>query len=179
MNLCGTVFATSKETSVRSTFVSVVSLISCEMTLVCFRHPGNPGIPPFCTDVSTYQLSTTYNVILLASTAKKILPSTLRSDIVLDCLISAEIISSIGTKQPSAICQYFGMWPFLQMIFINFIVAWGVWALLLHFVCHTFGLGAQPACAIFTTSLLSFLVGSLAIRGCVVAVVQSVFCCFF
>ena len=53
--LCGTVsyaFARSNQTTVRSPFVFFVSLISCEMTLMCSRHPWIPCIPPFFTDVS-------------------------------------------------------------------------------------------------------------------------------
>ena len=149
----------------RSPFISLASFINCEITLVCSSHPGNPGTPPFCTDVSTYSLSTMYDVILLASTAKKILPSTLRSEIVQNCLISAEF-SSFGTKQPSATCQCVGMWPFLQMTLINFhsrLRSLGHFMYTLYVT--PFGPGADPARAFFATSFTSFSVGSLVSKG--------------
>ena len=111
------------------------------------------------------------HVFTLASTAKKILPSTLRSDIVLDCLISAEI-SSIGTKQPSMlVCDLSSRWFSLISI-----VGWGVWARLLHFVYHTIWSWAETVSAFFTIFKISFHVGSLALRGFVWW--WYVFCCF-
>lgn len=54
-----------------------------EIVLVCSKHLGVLGTPPFWTDISIYPLSNKKVVTLLARTQSKISPSTLRSEIVL------------------------------------------------------------------------------------------------
>lgn len=75
----------------------LASLMSWHKTLECSKHPENPGISAFCTDVSIYILSTNYPDIRFTSTVINVFPF------------------SFGTKHPSASFHYAGVVPSLQI----------------------------------------------------------------
>ena len=161
--------AGSSHTTVRSHLSAFVSCISWLKMLVCSTHPENPGIAPFCEDVSTYSLAVIYVVNLLAKTEKKILHSTLRSEIVLNGSIVLESFS-LGTKHLSAFFQVSGITPFFHSFLIssqNLRRSFGHF--LYSFYDNPLGPGAEPALAFLTISCTSFHVGSLsskATSGC-------------
>lgn len=72
--------ARSSQSTARFPFPYCASWISWVTTLVCSQHPGIPGMPPFWTDVSMYLFFRRKSVILLPRMLKKILLSTLRSE---------------------------------------------------------------------------------------------------
>src|SRR4029434_816115 len=109
----------SSRATVRCPCFSVASWISWLRTPVCSRHTENPSIAPFWIEVSMYPFWHIYALILLASTEKKILPSTLSREMVRNWLICVDP-RSFGTKHPSALRQLVGTVPLDQITRISF-----------------------------------------------------------
>ena len=104
ISLCGMLpyaLATSSHVTTRLFFSFFASLINCDMTEVCSRHPDTPGMPPFWIDVSMYPFARTKSKILSDFRAKNSFPSTFRRDIVLN-LSTSSAFSTLGIKTPSA-----------------------------------------------------------------------------
>ena len=100
----------------RSFLPFFASRISCVMALVCSTQPENPGIPPFWTVVSIYELPVRKGVSRFARMAKNIFHSTLSNEIVLNWLTVWEFCS-FGVNIPSASFQEDGTSPFRQTTF--------------------------------------------------------------
>src|SRR4029434_818340 len=111
--------AKSSQATVRFPFFSFPSWISWLRTPVCSKHLENPSIAPFWIEVSMYPFWVIYALILLASTEKKILSSTLSREMVRNWLICVDPCS-FGTKQPSALRQPAGTAPLDQITRISF-----------------------------------------------------------
>jgi len=140
----------------RSPWLRFASSIIFEMKLVCSMHPGTPGAPPFCTEVSIYLLLSRKVVSLLANIPKNILPSTFRREMVRNCFMHDEF-SSLGIKHSSAMSHSPGRRFTLHTAFNSF------HSLLLsrsHCLYTLYGIplgpGAEPALALLRKSLTSF-----------------------
>jgi len=96
-----------------------------------------------------------YVVRRLAKIAQDIFPSTLSSEIFLDCFMFSECFS-FGTKHPSAACQQSGTVPLFHTVLRrsqSLLSSFGQFLYTLYGI--PLGPGAEQALAFLTTSLTS------------------------
>ena len=112
------VFVKSRKTTCRSFFSIFVVCIWCHIILVCSKHPENPVIPAFCIEVSIKLFCIWYADNVWVKMLKKIFPSTFRRLICWNCSIVAECFC-FGSNIPAALLHAFGIFPFIQTIFMS------------------------------------------------------------
>ena len=100
--------------TVKSLFLNLASLVSWPIALVCSMQLENPGTPPICTAVSMYWFFSKYVVRRLDSTAKNILPSTFRRELL------GNWVKSSGVKIQHVLSTFLPYGGMLQFIHITF-----------------------------------------------------------